>query len=435
MTAEHNLQMNRKAGSYLEVLAVQPAAKLALVTDDAAYTYGDLVQQALAIRRALGTGAVNKPKAARFIHQKSIVRQLLEFIACSGTDLVPVIATEASQNQQFDIGKIPDAACMGVMTSGSTGKSKLLWRSYHSWADFFPVQDRIFGIDKNTVIFCQGSLAFTGNLNIYMDVLAAGGTIIAAEKFRPRSWLHMLEQYGANTIYLIPSKLMLLPKFMQLANNKVRRIISGSQSMGRAEAERLAQVFLQAQLVLYYGASELNYISYIDGGQMTDDRTLIGRPFPGVGVTVQDEEIFVHTAYGVEGITLPFSLKDRGRLDEDGQLHFLGRKDDICNVNGIKIAAVKVEAALTQALSGTVAGEAVHEAEAAVVALRSGDADVLTAFVAGGLRCTRQELLALLRPQLTDYEIPRQIVYLDELPKNESGKIDKMQLIKEYGNK
>ena len=46
------------------------------------------------------------------------------------------MVAEVNKKQQFSCEAIPEAACMGVMTSGSTGKSKLLWRSYHSWADF-----------------------------------------------------------------------------------------------------------------------------------------------------------------------------------------------------------------------------------------------------------------------------------------------------------
>lgn len=65
-------------------------------------------------------------------------RQLISFLAYSGTRTVPIVATEVSKTQQFDCMDIPAAACMGVMTSGSTGKSKLLWRSYASWASFLP---------------------------------------------------------------------------------------------------------------------------------------------------------------------------------------------------------------------------------------------------------------------------------------------------------
>ena len=399
---------------YLQLLKEQPQEKLALVEDREAYTYARLVQEAQELRAA---PAYSEP--AVFIHEDSIARQLVRFLAYSGTKTVPIIATEVSRTQQFDVGAIPEAACMGVMTSGSTGKSKLLWRSYHSWADFFPEQNRVFGIDDKTVIFCQGSLAFTGNLNIYMGVLAAGGTLIVTQRFRPRHWLELMAEHGVNVIYLIPSKLLLLPKFMREQNTRVRSIISGSQSMGRVEADKLLEVFPEAEITLYYGASELNYITYIKDSEMTDDRTLIGRAFAGVQVSVVDEEIFIDTPYHVESISLPFSLKDRGRLDAEGRLHFLGRTDDILSVNGRKVSAVKVSRALM---------DLPDVEEAAVLVVHVDDADVLTAFVGAVQEYSKQQLVKLLRAGLEDYELPKQFIFLPELPHNESGKVDKAAL-------
>lgn len=399
---------------YLQMIQGRPQAKLALVEDAEEYSYGRLAQEAQALRDTL-----DYAEPAVFIHENSIARQLIRFLAYSGTKTVPIIATEVSKAQSFDVGAIPEAACMGVMTSGSTGKSKLLWRSYHSWADFFPEQNRVFGVDGQTVIFCQGSLAFTGNLNIYMGVLAAGGTLVVTEKFRPRHWLQLMEAYAVNVIYLIPSKLLLLPKFIREANTCVRSIISGSQSMGRVEADRLLHVFPQAEITLYYGASELNYITYIKDSDMTDDRTLIGRAFRGVQVSVRDEEIFIDTPYHVEEITLPFSLKDRGRLDGQGRLHFLGRTDDIVSVNGRKVSTVKVSRALM---------DLPQVDEAAVLVVHVDDADVLTAFVGTQAAYNKQQLVKMLRASLEDYELPKQFVVLSELPHNESGKVDKLAL-------
>lgn len=401
---------------YLAMLAAQPQEKLALVDDAASFTYGQLVAAASQLRERAD---FSQPEV--FIHEDTIAQQLLQFVAYSGTATRPIIATELSRNQHFDVGQIPPKACMGVMTSGSTGKSKLLWRDYHSWADFFPEQNRIFGVDEATIIFCQGSLAFTGNLNIYMGVLAAGGTLIVTEKFRPRHWLQLMEQYAVNTIYLIPSKLMLLPKFMNVPNELLRHIISGSQTMGRQEADKLLAVFPKAEITLYYGASELNYITYIKDKDMTDDRTVIGQPFAGVGISINNEEIFIDTPYHVENITLPFSLKDRGYVDERGWLHFLGRTDDICNVNGRKVSSVKVTTALTD-IEGVV--------EAAVLSRHIADADVLVAFVASTTSYTKQELVRRLRERLEDYELPKQFIFLEQLPRNESGKIDKLALEK-----
>ncbi len=154
---------------------------------------------------------------------------------------------------------------------------------------------------------------------------------------------------------------------------------------------------------------------------MTDDRTLIGRPFKGVEVSVRDEEIFINTPYHIEGITLPFSLKDRGALDAQGRLHFLGRTDDVCSVNGRKVSAQKICAALKN-ISGI--------EESAVLSRHIGDEDMLTAFIVSEKEFSKPEIIKLLRAELEDYELPKKFIFLAELPRNESGKTDKHALEK-----
>ena len=121
----------------------------------------------------------------------------------------------------------------------------------------------------------------------------------------------------------------------------------------------------------------------------------------------------------MEEISLPFSLKDRGHLDAEGRLHFLGRTDDIVSVNGRKVSAVKVCAALTE-LEGV--------EEAAVICRHVDDVDVLIAFVGAAREYGKQELVKLLRQTLEDYELPKQFVFMEQLPHNESGKVDKLAL-------
>ena len=106
-------------------------------------------------------------------------------------------------------------------------------------------------------------------------------------------------------------------------------------------------------------------------------------------------------------------------MDEAGWLHFLGRTDDICNVNGRKVSSVKVATALTEIAGVT---------EAAVLARHVGDVDALVAFVAAQASFTKQDLLKDLRASLEDYELPKQFVFVEHLPRNESGKIDRLAL-------
>ena len=405
---------------YIDMIRKQPADKTALITETAVYTYGELWQKAMNIRNN-----ILPDEAVHYIHSTTIADQLCQFLAYSGSTTVPIMATTASMRQPLSVDlEVPPTACMGVMTSGSTGPSKILWRDFASWAHFFPIQNHIFGLTEQTIILCQGSLAFTGNLNLYLGVLSVGGTIVGMDSFHPKTWLSYIDRYQVNAIYLIPAKLFLLPQIAHGVYLTVQHIISGSQAMGKQQAQWLQQIFPHSEVVLYYGASELNYITYSKDADMTEDRSIVGKPFPGVDVTVDEktQDIVVTTPYHVLNVSVPTSLHDKGYIDTKGNLHFLGRSGDYCNVNGRHVSRYRIEQAVC---------EHMPVREAAVLVHHRDRADVLTV-IAGGATAliTRAMLWKTLRPYLQADEIPKACIVMDRLPKNESGKIDRPALEK-----
>lgn len=397
---------------YLAMLAQKPPFKAALITEQRIYTYGDLCKLAQQRRNE-----ISGSRRAVFIKKTTVAEQLIEFIALAGTDWVPVLAPQEAKLEHLKNIVPPREACMGAMTSGTTGAAKVLFRTFDSWAGFFAEQNRVFGITENSTMFAQGSLAFTGNLNLYMGAFYAGAAVTAADRFRPRLWQEMIAQNNCDVVYLIPTKLRLLARSVKTVLPGVKQIIAGSQGFDKKDAAAVRLVMPNAEVVLYYGASELNYITYIKGSEMTEDRTIIGRPFNGVGVSVQNGEIYIETPYAVIGKKCPATLGDCGSIDEQGRLHFLGRRDEIYNINGIKVSGLKVTDALLNCMG---------VADAAVLAC-GGASDVLAAFVAGsGL--TKTALLCELRQKLTEHELPKRIIFMDGLPKNESGKTDRKKL-------
>lgn len=398
---------------YLAMLAQKPPFKAALITEQRIYTYGDLCKLAQQRRNE-----ISGSRRAFFIKKTTVAKQLIEFIALAGTDWVPVLAPQEADTEHLKDIVPPPEACMGAMTSGTTGAAKVLFRTFDSWAGFFKEQNRVFGVTENSTMFAQGSLAFTGNLNLYMGALYAGASVAAAGKFRPRLWQEMILKHSCDVVYLIPTKLRLLARGCKTPLNCVKSIIAGSQGFDKNDLDAVKAVLPNAEMTLYYGASELNYITYIKDSEMTGDRTLIGRPFKGVGVSVRDGEIYIDTKFHVAGVKCPATLGDCGSIDENGMLHFLGRRDDMYNINGIKVSGLKVESALLDC-------DGVEDA--AALAEKSGGKDLLTVFVVGrGLNKTG--LLQKLHGKLTEHELPKRIIFTDALPKNESGKTDRKKL-------
>ena len=226
-------------------------------------------------------------------------------------------------------------------------------------------------------------------------------------------------------------------------NLRIRTIISGSQSLGRSDAQQLKTVFPNARVTLYYGATELNYITYVTDDIMTEQRNLIGKPFPEVQVQVQGEEIFVDTAYHVEGIVCPYTLSDRGAVDEEGNFYFLGRTDDILLYRGHKVSAHKIENALEEiegieeaAVIMTECGGKPEEHIVAYVVASEGKDTFGEDVTSGGgqsasarvIKWQEKDILRQLRKKLPRFELPRRIYFVKTLPKNASGKVDKRQL-------
>ena len=289
-----------------------------------------------------------------------------------------------------------------VATSGSTSNPKKLSRTYERWADFFPTQNKIFRIDENSKLFMHGNLNFTGNLNAFLSILFAGGTVITSDKFSPNIWLNHIK--NSTNIYLVPTKLTLLTKGEPIKN--IRSIFSGSQVLTENQSLSLMKKFPDAEIFLYYGASEFNYITYkkITSDNVADVQNL-GKTFDGVKIFIRDDFIYVDTPYHVEEIGNPATIGDMGRIESGGVKIFASEIENrICAISGVKSAAV---VKIKDKLRG----------------------ENFVAYVVGNITAKN------IRQTLLPAESPKEIIFMKELPLNSSGKIDKKFLAAQYLNK
>ncbi|MBK7904650.1 MAG: long-chain fatty acid--CoA ligase [Proteobacteria bacterium] len=115
---------------------------------------------------------------------------------------------------------------------------------------------------------------------------------------------------------------------------------------------------------------------------------------------------------------------DLGYFDEQGYLYFKGRDDDLINVGGRKVYPLAVE-------NSAVAVAGVEEC-ACVAATDPdgvlGEVPVLYVVPSPGSTLTESSLLSRLRSLLAPYAVPRQIHFVDKLPKTDSGKIKRAAL-------
>ena len=315
--------------------------------------------------------------------------------------------------------------CMGVLSSGTTGLPKLMYRTYESWADFFSEQNRIFGTGPDTVAFIEGSMSFTGNLNVWACLLASGATLVVSDGIRPRSWARAIAQYGVTCVYLVPVKLKLFLRSVTAAFPKVRTVMAGSQLLDEGTARALKHTFPRSEIFLYYGASELDYITSLTYEELLAHPGSVGRPCRGVRVFLQDGLIYVSTPYHVEGLPQPCTLGDAGHWDRDGYLIFEGRRGQIVNKGGLTISCTRVEEALLRLPAVS---------DAVVLAISDGQrGQDMAAFVILKEERNAAQLRQALRETLLPSELPKVFVRLTEFPLNAAGKINTKALLAKAG--
>ena len=264
------------------------------------------------------------------------------------------------------------------------------------------------------MLFAQGSLAFTGNLNLYMGLFATGGTIVATKRFQPQYWLRLILQHGVNAIYLIPAKMMALCRVVEQPVHGIWHFTTGSQSFGQQELVKVKSAFPDMHVVLYYGASEVSYITYLSEEEITEDASLVGHLFPNVKAVIRDGSFYVESAYGVIGVKMPHNTGDLGRMDDQGNFYFLGRADDILNINGRKVSAYRIEQTFA---------DVYHVTGIAKVGIKGTHQQLEFDYEGEDDLPGMTQIRGRLRDVLQVYEIPKICRRVEKLPRTESGKI------------
>lgn len=414
--------------------------KIALIIDDTKYTYTDIYDAILSIDIDDSSHIVNLTEAKESVKNKvlliqsqSFLEQLVQWLGALYKCYIPMVChNEMDVDYVEELGfviaseGVPPLADFGVLTSGTTGRPKPLWRKEESWREFFDIQNTIFHINEDTKIFLQGSFSFTGVSNMVIAVLWAGGTIVTTSSLRPTRWIELIERYKIDHIYALPTKLRLLVRHCKCKLSAINYIIAGSQVLDRHLMEQLQQLCPNMEFILYYGASELNYISYCTGKEWLDREGTVGRPFPAVRIKSDDGVIYVTTKYHIEGISDTYTVNDCGYIDSEGYLMFTGRQGDVINKGGYKISVPEMEQYL-QSLQGV--------SEVAVINI---DDDIrgedFVVYVVLEAKSELNKIIETIHQERPSIEWPKSIYPISLLPLTECSKVDRRKL-KEWYNK
>ena len=414
--------------------------KIALIVDEEQYTYGQLYDAIISMEfnntsRIINLGQFNDGQKNKvlLIQSLSFVEQLLQWLWGLYKGYIPMVCHNEMDVAYIDelariisVEGVPTSADFGVLTSGTTGRPKPLWRSESSWREFFDIQNNIFYINKDTKIFLHGSFSFTGVSNMVVAVLWSGGTVITTSSLRPIRWIQLIDKYHVDHIYALPTKLRLLVRHCKSKLDSINYIIGGSQVLDRQLMEQLELICPNMEFILYYGASELNYITYCTGKEWLDREGTVGRPFPSVKVAEQNGVIYVNTKYHIEGIPDTYTVNDCGYIDSDGYLMFHGRRGDVINKGGYKISIPEMELYL-QSLQGV--------SEVAVITINDEiRGEDFIAYMVLEDNTELSKIIECIHHERPSVEWPKAILEIPMIPLTECSKVDKRKL-KEWYNK
>ena len=414
--------------------------KIALIVDEEQYTYGQLYDAILSMEfnntsRIINLGQFNDGQKNKvlLIQSLSFVEQLLQWLWGLYKGYISMVCHNEMDMAYIDelariisVEGVPTSSDFGVLTSGTTGRPKPLWRSESSWREFFDIQNNIFHINKDTKIFLHGSFSFTGVSNMVIAVLWSGGTVITTRSLRPIRWIQLIDKYHVDHIYALPTKLRLLVRHCKSKLDSISYIIGGSQVLDRQLMEQLELICPNMEFILYYGASELNYITYCTGKEWLDREGTVGRPFPSVKIAEQNSVIYVTTKHHIEGIPDTYTVNDCGYIDSDGYLMFNGRRGDIINKGGYKISIPEMELYL-QSLQGV--------SEVAVITINDEiRGEDFIAYMVLEDNTELSKIVECIHHERPSVEWPKAILEIPMVPLTECSKVDKRKL-KEWYNK
>ncbi len=271
-----------------------------------------------------------------------------------------------------------------------------------------------------------------------------GSTVVLRRSFDPATALRTAQEERCQSMVVIP---VMLQRMLALDPGELDGIdlsrVQVVASSGSALPATLAEAWMDRfgdNLYNIYGSTEVAYASIATPEDLRADPGSAGRPPYGTVVKILGEDgtelsqgetgrIFVGNGLLFEGYTHGGSKEvvdglmasgDVGYYDEAGRLHVAGRDDDMIISGGENVFPQEVEDCL-------VAHEHVHEVAAIGVADDSYG-QRLRAFVVRSGEVSEDELREHVKAHLARFKVPRDIVFLDELPRNATGKVLKRDL-------
>lgn len=367
---------------------------------------------------------------------------------------------ELKANQSTELPENRSAGQTMLYTSGTTGRPKGVHRALSDHtpdeaAAFTSLLGALFDVEiGGGMHLLTGPLYHSAPILFGIGGLNLGQTLVMMDKWDAEQTLQLIDSQKITTAHMVPTmfhRMLSLPEETRAKYDvsSLKSIIHGAAPCP-VEVKRRIIEWWGPVLYEYYGATEGGG-TMIKSQDWLDHPGSVGKPWPGVDISIQDEEgnelpekepgtIYMSSFVGefnyykdpekTEGNRRAglFTVGDIGYF-EDGWLYLCDRKADMIISGGVNIYPAETEAAiLTHPKIADVAvfgvpDEDWGESVKAVVQLYPG--------TEASEECA-QEIIDYCRERLAHYKCPRSVDFRDELPRHPTGKLYKRLLRDEY---
>jgi acyl-CoA synthetase (AMP-forming)/AMP-acid ligase II len=333
-------------------------------------------------------------------------------------------------------------------TSGSTGPAKGVTHTRESLRWMIASAAAAFGLGPGDVFLPGSSMSHVGSFLWALSTLSVGGEVVVARTTDAHELLPLLRSRQPTVLAMIPAALSALIHDHELEPGDFASLRICRAGADKVSTELLTEFAALAgfPIVEGYGMTEVG-LATLNPPSGVVKQGSIGQPIGGFSIEVRGEDgepigpeavgrIWIRTRSRMSGyweapaatdevvIDDWLDSGDLARADEDGYLWFFGRKKQVIVHDGSNISPYEVEGALVEhpaiALAGVVG---VHDT------VHGENVRAYVTLEAGAEKPTSADLIVHCRDRV-GYKAPEEVVFLDEMPLNPTGKIDRVGLKK-----
>ena len=345
-----------------------------------------------------------------------------------------------------------------LFTTGTTGKSKGVMITHYGQMNMCQSQNAVLDYSIDNVWLIPTPMNHAAGLRkTHMSMVKGSTTLLMNGFTNLKLFFQNIREHGVTSIYLPPAGvhyvLMLASKELAKYNEQLDFLYSSSSALPSGDKEKLIKLLPDVRKFDAYGGSEVGAVCYIDYNAVTGNTKCVGKANPGVDIYIVDEHYqpmeataenpgiiairsnTVTAGYWNEPEMTANTIRDGviymtdlGYI-EDGYLYLVGRRDDVINVGGLKIAPTEVE---DVALRHPTVEECVCIPYEDRV---YGRVVKMLVKVSEGCTLDASTLSSYLEGKLEAYKVPKYIEPVDEIQRTFNGKIDRKKMIALYANK